>query len=542
MLCAAALWTLAALLSALLVYGFHPLKRWRFRRFLGPRPAWLLGNIREVRALGLETALQKWGRQYGPVFVCWLGGVPHVVTEDPDLARKVLVLAGRNRFPNLLLGMDEAHVGHSLFFASGEQWKVARNAWQSLNNLCGLMAACAERLLSALDRVAGSGQPTDIRKQAGRSCALQVNFDTLAAGAQGQDSRKHVQATTADSLVAHVNEIFTSMGNVAAWSALLLLFPELERVVKWLANLLPDGRFRRELVARRQLRGLTHELIQNTREAQQAEGSDNAGASATLDNAALPASSQRRSRAAPGSFLALLTPVSDGGKAVDGGRLDDLWVSAQASTFIGAGYETTANVLSYAVYLLASNPEKEAKLLAEIDAHERSRSGDGGGALLPEAGWGEPGQAQPFPYAAAESLRLFPPVPAIGRQPKGPGMRLGGYDIPADATLLVSVFGMHRSERLWRDATDFRPERFLPGNDAEAPPGAFVPFGDGARRCIGYRFALTEATLVLTRVYQQFTFRLLPGAAPLKLQTGLTMSPAGGIPVTVHRRAAAGQE
>lgn len=67
-------------------------------------------------------------------------------------------------------------------------------------------------------------------------------------------------------------------------------------------------------------------------------------------------------------------------------------------------------------------------------------------------------------------------------------------------------------------------------------PGAYLPFGDGARKCIGLRFAQQEALLALVELYSRYTFRLRPGQQPLRTKSRLTMSPLDGVWVTVHRR------
>jgi thromboxane-A synthase/cytochrome P450 family 3 subfamily A len=209
--------------------------------------------------------------------------------------------------------------------------------------------------------------------------------------------------------------------------------------------------------------------------------------------------------------------------------VDELWAANQAAGFILAGYETTANALAFTIYCLAHNPDKEARLLAELD------------------GWGPPDRLpsaadmDSFPYAAAcfqESLRLFPPAAAAVREAPAGGIQLGGFSVPAGTALQVSIHAMHHNPRYWSHPEAFNPERFMPGTPeaAEVTPGAFMPFGDGARKCIGYRFAMLEGVLTLVALYQQYTFKLLPGQVPLKLKTSLTTGPANGIHVTVHHR------
>ena len=76
------------LLAGLVVYGFHPIRRWRYRRVPGPPYRWLVGHLPEILAEGQEQAALRWARRYGPGPFCfWLGGIPVVQTIDLGQAR-----------------------------------------------------------------------------------------------------------------------------------------------------------------------------------------------------------------------------------------------------------------------------------------------------------------------------------------------------------------------------------------------------------------------------------------------------------------------
>lgn len=79
---------LLAGLAGLLVYGLHPIRRWRYRRFPDPRYRWLVGHLPEILNLGVERAAERWAQEYGPGPFCfWLGGVPIIQTVDLGQAR-----------------------------------------------------------------------------------------------------------------------------------------------------------------------------------------------------------------------------------------------------------------------------------------------------------------------------------------------------------------------------------------------------------------------------------------------------------------------
>jgi len=103
-----------------------------------------------------------------------------------------------------------------------------------------------------------------------------------------------------------------------------------------------------------------------------------------------------------------------------------------------------------------------------------------------------------------EALRLYPPAYAIYREPVTE-TTLGGYAVPADATVMLPAYQIHRDERWWDASGEFRPERWL-GSSDDRPEYAYVPFGGGPRHCIGMRFARMELQLALATILQRIRF------------------------------------
>ncbi|KAI8476255.1 MAG: cytochrome P450, CYP711 clan [Monoraphidium minutum] len=251
-----------------------------------------------------------------------------------------------------------------------------------------------------------------------------------------------------------------------------------------------------------------------------------AKAKAPAGAAAAPAAAEgdapRRGGAAdvePGSFLGLLLRARD--RESGAARFSDATISAQASTFILAGYETTANALSYAVYCIASNPRE--RLLAEVTHADLGA----------------------FTYSEAvikEALRLYPPAILTSRViTRDEGAVIApGVTLPKGTNVFTAPYCYQRDEAYWPRPLEFAPERFLPEGSALAPTtdSAWTPFGAGPRMCIGWRFALNEAKIALVRLHQRFTFDLQPGQVPLQLRQGLTLSPANGVWVTPVARGA----
>ena len=142
-----------------------------------------------------------------------------------------------------------------------------------------------------------------------------------------------------------------------------------------------------------------------------------------------------------------------------------------------------------------------------------------------------------------ESMRLYPPVFAFSRRVLAV-TTIGGFHIPARSAVIMSQWVVHRDPRWWPDPDQFRPERWLNGNDTKSPAQspskgpayAYFPFGGGPRICIGNQFAMLEAILAVAIIAPRFRFELIE---PQKVRPwpSVTLRPAaGGIPAIIHRR------
>lgn len=130
----------------------------------------------------------------------------------------------------------------------------------------------------------------------------------------------------------------------------------------------------------------------------------------------------------------------------------------------------------------------------------------------------------------SETLRLYPPAVAMIRTAKR-DVELGGCVVPAGTELLIPILAVHHDQALWgADATEFNPARFGDDQPRRQHQMAFMPFGGGARICIGQNLALMEAKVALAVVLQRFAFRLSPAYvhAPRVL---MILNPQHGAPV-----------
>lgn len=208
----------------------------------------------------------------------------------------------------------------------------------------------------------------------------------------------------------------------------------------------------------------------------------------------------------------------------DGGAMTDAQLRDELLTIFLAGHETTANALSWTWHLLSRHPDAEARLHDEVDTVLAGRLPTA--ADLPRLPWTR--------AVLAESMRVFPPAWAIGRQPLEDFTR-EGFRIRAGSVVFLAPWVTHRDPRWWSDPTAFRPERWTPEAEAALPRMAYFPFGGGPRKCIGEGFAWMEGVLVLATLASRWRLRGEPGHTP-GTEPLITLRPRGGVPMTPEPR------
>jgi cytochrome P450 len=198
-----------------------------------------------------------------------------------------------------------------------------------------------------------------------------------------------------------------------------------------------------------------------------------------------------------------------------GQAFTDEQLGDEVATMILAGHETTGTALFWALYLLALDPATQEQVAAEVR--------DAGGVL----------DIDRLKFTRAvldETMRLYPPAFLIARAAAGPD-KIGDLAIEKGDVILMAPWLLHRHEKLWQNPNAFIPTRFMP--PAPAPDRfAYLPFGVGARVCIGAHFALVEATLALAKVIGAFRVTLLDKAPVMPIGVVTTQpdrSPMFGI-------------
>ncbi len=215
----------------------------------------------------------------------------------------------------------------------------------------------------------------------------------------------------------------------------------------------------------------------------------------------------------PGSPRDLFDMLAGARDPETGQGFDRAMLRDEVATMILAGHETTGVALFWSLFIAARRPQWQSELAEEAL----------GADLSPD---GAAGAIDHLPKLRAhidETLRLYPPAFLITREAKGPDT-VGGHDVAAGAIISVVPFVLHRHKKFWHDPDRFDPTRFLPG---ATPPSryAYMPFGAGPRICVGARFALTEAVVVLARLLARYRVELAAGSEHVLPRAIVTTQP-----------------
>lgn len=204
----------------------------------------------------------------------------------------------------------------------------------------------------------------------------------------------------------------------------------------------------------------------------------------------------------------------------NGESMTDIELHDELLTLLFAGHETTATALAWAFYWIHKYPSVREKLLQELDNFGENP---------------DPMSIFRLPYLSAvcqETLRIYPvgmlTFPRVTKSP----INLMGHEFAPGTTLVGSIYLTHRREELYPNPLEFRPERFL---ERQFSPYEYLPFGGGARRCLGLALAQFEMKLVLAMLLQNYQFEL--GESHVKpKRRGVTLGPSGGVKMIMKGR------
>ncbi|MDP2319073.1 MAG: cytochrome P450 [Acidobacteriota bacterium] len=224
-------------------------------------------------------------------------------------------------------------------------------------------------------------------------------------------------------------------------------------------------------------------------------------------------------------LISMLLAARDPENPNEGG-MGDGQIRDEAMTIFLAGHETTANAMAWTWHLLATAPEVEARLHAELDRVV----GQPQEGVAPTLTMEDVPKLEWTRAIVSESMRLYPPAWTMGRRVLD-DHAIGGHTIAKGSLVILSQWVVHRDPRWWDEAESFKPERWLAQSEssvssAARPRYAYFPFGGGSRVCIGEAFAWTEAILLLATIAQRWRFARGTHPAPTT-EPRITLRPKG---------------
>lgn len=438
----------------------------------------MLRFLRGVRQHGfLELAGALW-REHGDVFQVRIGPRTLVFAMHPDAVERVN-LSHRQSYDKRASydGVRRYLLGQGLVVSTGELWRRQRRLMAPFYTPKGVQAY-AELMIRDGARLAERWQAL-AREGAEVEIAEEMTIITASIILKAMFSTETMES---------IDEIRDAV-------ATMIAFVDTQMLGVWVPLWVPTAKNRRYLAARELVRRTIADIVAERRATDEARW--------------------------PDDLLSRLMKARD---EETGQPMSEALLHDESLTTFFAGHETTARTMTFAWYALAAHPHVAERLHAELDREL--------GGRMPTAD-----DLRRLPYALQvikEVLRLYPAAPFYARDVVHAD-QLGGFDVPAGATVMLSPYYTHRHPDFWDDPEAFDPDRWTREREAARHAHAYHPFAAGPRICIGNSFSLLESHLLLAILAQRFTPRLRPGFQPRWVMRG-TLDIAGGLPMVLAAR------
>ncbi|XP_065740469.1 thromboxane-A synthase isoform X1 [Phocoena phocoena] len=533
-----------------------------------PKASPFIGNLTFFRQ-GFWESQMELRKQYGPLSGYYLGRQMFIVISDPDMIKQILVEKFSNFTNRMASGLEPKPVANSVLFLRDKRWEEVRSVLTSafspekLNELAllyteerikghvrahqapqripptqagllgsiymnvhntilsfcmmPLISQACNLLLAHLKHYAESRDAFDIQR-----CYCCYTTDVVASVAFG--AQVNSQKAPGHPFVKHCRRFFaTSIPRPIL--VLILSFPS---IMVPLARILPNKN-------RDELNGFFNKLIRNVialRDQQAADERRRDFLQMVLDarhsTTSVGVENFDMVRQVFSATECTVNPSQQQQPRLLSKPLTVDEVVGQAFIFLIAGYEIITNTLSFATYLLATNPDCQKQLLREVDHFSEKHP-------APEYRHLQEG----LPYldmVIAETLRMYPPAFRFTRE-AAQDCEVLGQHIPAGAVLEMAVGALHHDPEHWPRPETFDPERFTAEARQHQRPFTYLPFGAGPRSCLGVRLGLLEVKLTLLHVLRKFRFEACPETqVPLQLESKSALGPKNGVYIRIASR------
>ncbi|KAL0867519.1 hypothetical protein ABMA27_008298 [Loxostege sticticalis] len=484
--------TLAAILLTIYYKSTRKFGYWKKHNVPHLPPTPFLGNYGKLillkKSIGEVTQEICQNFPNEPYVGAYYGSEPTLIVQDPEIL-KVITTKDFYYFNSREI-MEHTHkevITQNMFFTYGDNWKVIRQnstplfSTGKMRNMFPLIAACSytfekyiDEEFKTSDMIEARGLMTRFTMACICSCAFGAEIDTLAR--ENSDS-PFIQIGKMFFANSNIRGIMNNMRAICPtlfYALGLKAFPD--EVVNFFKSFVIgvfEGRGYKP-TNRHDFIDLILNLRQQEYIAGDCIGNIKTGRSDRIE-----------------------IPVTN-----------DLLV-AQCVLFFAAGYETSSTTLSYILYELARHPETQDKLLEEVDAYLERNGNKLDYNVMTE-----------MPYAMtciSETLRMHPVLSVITREVVEDYTLPTGLFLEKGIRVHLPIYHLHHNPELFPEPEVFRPERFSNENKDNIKPQSYIPFGDGARVCIGKRFAKMQMLAGLITLLKKYRVETTP-ETPKKME------------------------
>ncbi|GAB6023598.1 Cytochrome P450 4GL4 [Chamberlinius hualienensis] len=475
--------------------------------FFGNSLSFVMVNREDVVAKGNGMILPFFEKY--PLMAVWLGPIPNVVLLKAEAA-KVVLSSSTDINKSILYSYVRKWIGDGLLLSTGAKWQQRRKMitpsfhFRILESFLLVMNEQADIFVELLQQQCKGNSISDefdIYPFITR-CTLDIICETAMGkkvNAQKNSDSEYVNAVYKIGMIVNKRLVYP-------WLAF-----------EWLFQLSSYGRSQKRCLEI--VHGFSNKIIREKRAELERKKASNKTEKNNYDS---DVGSKRK--------VALLDMLLENSFNVtnDGAKLSNEDIREEVDTFMFEGHDTTSVGISWSLFLIGQHPEVQQKILDEL----HSVFGDEIRPITSE----DLNRLKYLECCIKESMRLFPPVPFIGRTLSN-DLNISGYAVPKGTQVVIFTYFVHRDKTYFPDPDRFDPDRFLPENAQGRDSFAYIPFSAGLRNCIGQRFALMEEKVVLSRIFQRFNVMSTVEPDILRSFIGeLVLRPIRGIKVRLEPR------
>lgn len=482
--------TILLLILTFCLYSKWKHSLWKRLGVPGPEPTPFLGILKEYFKKGSCNTDLELVRKYGNVVGVYQCHIPSLLVADPEMLKEIFVKEFSN-FPNRFIPVKPTErMLAGVALAQGTHWKFLRSTISptftvgKLKLMVQKIEKCCKALVENIHSQRGDNEPIDMKELCGA-----FTMDVISSTAFGIEVNSQKEP----------NNRFVYYGKKAAigqlassFAVFIMMFPFLKNIIGTI--LLRGNRVGKDVIE--------------------------------FFDTALRSAIDLRKDGKNEQYQDFLQLMMNARHKDEKRGLNEMELKSNAMTFFLAGYDTTANTLSFACYALATNSDIQKKLIEEIDT-----------VLCGEKPQYEDiSKLQYLDRFVNEVLRLYGAATRFNRECQS-DIKIKDTFIPKGTDISVPSFALHRNPEFWPDPDKFDPERFTEDNISKRPEYSFIPFGIGPRICIGMRLALLEAKMALVYMLQNFSFTVCDTTEiPVTFEKGFVLKAQNGVVLNANPR------